>query len=184
MKNSMLVMAFFLLWTVTAALMAGCRAQAQVDSVLSTQEKVPSASSGEAGPATAGVAVVSQHRPNNIQAPPASFPYTAVDHFGTTKAEKLSGIVYYSPRGSLFAVSDNGQLSEIATDRTLLQQKEIRKKADFEGITYHPTTGMLYVAVEGKEIILEIDPQILTTVREIRIDRMWVGQVRPFPHVK
>ncbi len=43
-------------------------------------------------------------------------------------------------------------------DRWLpVKQKRICD-ADFEGITCDPATGLLYIAVEGEEKIIEMDP--------------------------
>lgn len=105
------------------------------------------------------------------------FPYETVDNFGQAKSDKLSGIIFYPRRKTLFAVSDNGRIIELKTDGTLIQRKQIRKKADFEGITYSPATGMLYVAIEGEEIILEVNPETLEAARDIPIDRMFEGGI-------
>ena len=78
-------------------------------------------------------------------------------------------------RETLFAVSDKGRIIEIKSDGTFIQIKEIRKKADFEGIAYSPETEMLYIAVEGEEVILEVNPATLEVEREMPIDRMFEG---------
>lgn len=105
------------------------------------------------------------------------FPYEMVADFGKARSDKLSGIVFYPPRGTLLAVSDNGWVIEIKTDGTFVQKKPVLKKADFEGITYNPAAGMLYVAVEGEETILEINPETLEAERNIPIDRMFEGEI-------
>jgi uncharacterized protein YjiK len=112
--------------------------------------------------------------PNRSEAP---FPYELTADFGPAAYGKLSGIVFYPPRKTLMAVSDNGHISEIATDGTLIQRKQTRKKADFEGITYHPATERLYVAIEGEEIILEVNPHTLAAERDIPIDRLFEGEI-------
>lgn len=102
-------------------------------------------------------------------------PFEAVDRFGEDEIEKLSGIVFYPEGKTLFAVNDNGELFEIKTDGTIIQKKEIREEADFEGITYNPTTEMFYIAVEGEEIILEVNPLSLEAEQDIPIDRAFEG---------
>lgn len=105
------------------------------------------------------------------------FPYEMVDGFSKDMADKLSGIVFYPPRGTLLAVSDNGWVIELKTDGTFVQKKPVLKKADFEGITYNPAADMLYVAVEGEEAILEVNPETLEAGRSIPIDRMFEGNI-------
>lgn len=105
------------------------------------------------------------------------FPYKQVDSFGEVKAGRLSGVVSYPPRRTVFAVSDEGRIIEIETDGSLIQKKQLRKKADFEGITYSPATEMLYIAIEGDEVILEVNPETLEIVRDIPIDRAFEGSV-------
>jgi len=85
-----------------------------------------------------------------------------------------SGIVYHTGRGTLFVVGDAGDLCEIKTDGALVKQAHIRD-ADFEGVTFDPATGLLYVAIEGEEQILEVDPDTLAVLREFPIDRQLEG---------
>jgi uncharacterized protein YjiK len=106
-----------------------------------------------------------------------SFPYEEIDDFSKTKSDKFSGVVFYPQRETLLAVTDNGQIVEIKTDGTFVRRKLVRDKADFEGITYSPTTGMLYVAIEGEEVILEVNPETLEAERDIPIDRIFEGDV-------
>jgi len=114
---------------------------------------------------------------SNADNPYDPLPNEQVDDFSQPKSEKLSGIVFYPPRGTLFAVSDNGWIIEIKTDGAVIQKKQIRKKADFEGITYSPITEMLYIAIEGKEVILEVNPETLEAESDIPIDRMFEGNI-------
>lgn len=85
-----------------------------------------------------------------------------------------SGIVFHQERGTLFAVGDEGDICEIRTDGTLIKQKHIRN-LDLEGITYNRQTGMLYVAVEGADKIMEIDPEDFLVMREFVIERTFEG---------
>jgi uncharacterized protein YjiK len=86
-----------------------------------------------------------------------------------------SGIEYHAERGTLFVVGDEGDLCEIKTDGTLVRQAHIRD-GDFEGVTYDPATGLLYVAVEGEEKILEIDPDVFQVRREFALPRDFEGR--------
>ena len=86
-----------------------------------------------------------------------------------------SGIVFHPLRKTLFAVGDEGDICEIKTDGVLVKTKRLRR-ADFEGITCDPSTGLLYVAVEGEDKILEIDPENLAILREFTVDRIFRGR--------
>ncbi len=86
-----------------------------------------------------------------------------------------SGIVFHPLRKTLFVVGDEGDICEIQRDGTLVKVKRIRH-ADFEGITYAPPTGFLYIAVEGEEKILEVNPEDFSVVREFRIERIFHGK--------
>jgi uncharacterized protein YjiK len=86
-----------------------------------------------------------------------------------------SGIVYHAERGTLFVVGDEGDLCEIKTDGTPVRQAHIRD-GDFEGVTYDPATGLLYIAVEGEERILEVDPGSFEVRREFSLPREFEGR--------
>ncbi|MGQ9660861.1 MAG: SdiA-regulated domain-containing protein [Kiritimatiellia bacterium] len=85
-----------------------------------------------------------------------------------------SGVVFHRGRHTLFLVGDNGDVCEMKTDGTLIRKKHVRT-ADFEGITYNPETGLLYVAVEGEETILELEPDTFRVRREFAIPRKFQG---------
>jgi uncharacterized protein YjiK len=89
----------------------------------------------------------------------------------------LSGLTFHPQRKTLFAVSDEGHILEMETGGTILQQERVRKGADFEGITFNPVTGLLYVVIEGDDAILEVEPSTLEVVRDIPIDRVFDGSV-------
>ena len=108
---------------------------------------------------------------------PKASSYELVADFAGEESDKLSDIAFYPPRETLFAVRDNGQIVEIRSDGSLIRKHEIREDADFEGITYNPDTGMLYVVVEGEEIILEINPETLAVVQTFLIDRSFEGRL-------
>lgn len=86
-----------------------------------------------------------------------------------------SGVCYHVERGTLFLVGDEGDVGEFETDGTLIRAKRVRK-ADFEGITHDPSTGLLYVAEEGADNILELDPDSLKVLREFNIPRSFEGR--------
>ena len=81
-----------------------------------------------------------------------------------------SGIVFHPIRKTLFVVGDEGDICEITTNGKLLNQKHIRD-ADFEGITCSPKTGLLYIAVEGDEVIVEVIPETFHIKKVFWINR-------------
>jgi uncharacterized protein YjiK len=85
--------------------------------------------------------------------------------------------VFHPGRKTLFCVTDKGYVVEMGTDGTLIRKVRVREKADFEGITCDPATGMLYIAIEKKDTILKVDPQQLAVVQEIPIERGFRGRV-------
>ncbi|HUU42721.1 MAG TPA: esterase-like activity of phytase family protein [Planctomycetota bacterium] len=95
-----------------------------------------------------------------------------------TGVEEPSGLVYHTGRGTLFAVGDQGKIYEMRTDGRPVKQKDLAEGGwlDLEGVTFDPSTGLLYVAVEGKERILEVDPETLAITREWQIPRTWKGR--------
>jgi len=100
------------------------------------------------------------------------FPYEWVGNIDRVDFNEPSGIVFHPQRGTLFVVGDNGDICEIRTDGNLVKQKRIRA-ADFEGITCDPSTGLLYIAIEGEEKIVEMDPEDFGVLREFAIDRVF-----------
>jgi hypothetical protein len=102
------------------------------------------------------------------------FPYEYVGDIDRVEFNEPSGIVYHHGRGTLFVVGDEGDLCEITTDGALVKQAHIRD-GDFEGVTFDPATGLVYVAVEGEEKILEIDPDDFEILREFAVERSYEG---------
>ena len=82
--------------------------------------------------------------------PSIAFPYQYVGNIDKAGFNEPSGICWHSQRESLFVVGDEGDICEIKTDGTLIMQKRIRP-GDFEGITHDPSSGLLYIAVEGTD---------------------------------
>ena len=86
-----------------------------------------------------------------------------------------SGICWHSLRKTLFVIGDEGDICEIKTDGELVKQKHIRE-ADFEGITYDPSTGLLYGVIEEEEAVVEISPETFEILREFKIPRQFGGK--------
>ena len=108
--------------------------------------------------------------------PSIIFPYKWVGDIDKIKFNEPSGICWHSQRKTLFVVGDQGDVCEIKPDGTLISQKRIRS-ADFEGITHDPSTGLLYIAVEGEESIIELNPETLEVLREFLLPRKFDGKV-------
>ena len=104
------------------------------------------------------------------------FPYEWLGNIDKFDFNEPSSIVFHESRGTLFLVGDAGDLCEIKTDGTLIKQNHLRD-ADLEGITYNPATNLLYLAVEGEERILEVDPDSFTILREFTVPREVKGKV-------
>lgn len=98
------------------------------------------------------------------------FPYELIGNIDKIDFNEPSGIVFHANRGTLFIVEDAGDLCEIETDGTLIKHAHLRD-ADLEGITYDPATNLLYLAVEGEEKILEVNPDEFSISREFTIPR-------------
>lgn len=88
--------------------------------------------------------------------------------------DEPSGIVFHPERETLFVVGDEGEVCEIKRNGTLVKHKRIRA-ADLEGITCDSSTGLLYIAVEGEEKIIEIDPEDFRVQREFSLNRVFRG---------
>ena len=86
-----------------------------------------------------------------------------------------SGICLHLARRTLFAVGDGGDLVEFKGDGTIVKNERIRK-ADFEGVTHDPASGLLYIAVEGEEKVLEVNPDTFEVIREFQVPRELDGK--------
>lgn len=95
-----------------------------------------------------------------------------IDHSGFTEP---SGLVYHPERGTLFVVGDEGHIAEMQTDGSVVQLERYAA-TDFEGVTCDPATGLLYLAVEGREAIFEVAPDGLALVREFTVERQFNGR--------
>ena len=112
-------------------------------------------------------------------APTIRFPYLWLDVQGfggdidRQNIPEPSGIVYHPQRNTLFVVSDEGWVAEIQKNGTPVAK--YRVIGDLEGITLNPETGLLYVAVEGEDVILEFDPERGEVTRRFPINREFQG---------
>jgi len=107
------------------------------------------------------------------------FPYEWLDEPGfggdidQENFPEPSGLVYHTTRDSIFVVSDEGFVSEIGKDGTPISNFIV--PGDLEGVTFDPSSGLIYVLVEGIDVILEIDPDNQQTLRTFTIDRSYGG---------
>jgi len=107
------------------------------------------------------------------------FPFQYIGNIDKAHLDKPnyqpSGICFHSKRGTLFVVADLGEVCEMKTDGTIINEKRI-VRADFEGITHDPSTGRLYVAIERTEQIIELEPETLNVLRKFSIPRKFMGE--------
>jgi len=97
--------------------------------------------------------------------------YERIGDIDRTGLNEHSGIVFHPERGTLFLAGDEGYVYEITKEGELLHYVQVVALADFEGITMDPSTGLLYVAVEGEEKVLELDPKTLEMKRTFTLPR-------------
>ncbi len=106
---------------------------------------------------------------------PVALPYNWIGSITQTQIAEPSGITYHPTRRSLFLADDSGSVHEVSLEGRLIQSKGLNAR-DIEGITVDPSTGLLYAAVEGDEVILELEPEHLAIQREFRIGRDFKGE--------
>ena len=106
---------------------------------------------------------------------PVALPYNWMGNITKSQIAEPSGITYHPTRRSLFIADDSGIIHELRLDGTLVQSKGLNER-DIEGITVNPNTGLLYVAIEDDEAIIELDAETLTMQREFRIGRNFEGE--------
>ena len=106
---------------------------------------------------------------------PVALPYNWIGSITQTQIAEPSGITYHPTRRSLFLADDSGSVHEVSLEGRLIQSKGLNAR-DIEGITVDPSTGLLYAAVEGDEVILELEPEHLAIQREFRIGRDFRGE--------
>ncbi len=112
-------------------------------------------------------------------APSIRFPYLwpGTPGFGgdidSQKIPEPSGICFDPVRKTLFVVSDEGWLYEITPKGRAVSHWRI--PGDLEGVTIDPRTDLVYIVVEGDDVILEFDPARGAVTRRFPIDRSFKG---------
>jgi uncharacterized protein YjiK len=107
--------------------------------------------------------------------PKITLPFQYLENIDKNGFNEPSGICWHTQRKTLFVVGDAGDVCELTTDGTVIKEKHVRN-ADFEGITHDPATGLLYIAVEGAEAILELNPETFAVLREFTLPRTLEGK--------
>lgn len=99
------------------------------------------------------------------------------------KIEEASGICYSADRGSLFVVSDKGVIYELDMSGEILAEERHRtkkdKKYDFEGIACDDDNGRVVVAREGKDNVVTIKQNDLSSRLKDSDDKDMGDIVRP-----
>jgi uncharacterized protein YjiK len=115
----------------------------------------------------------------NVYRTSIRFPYQWIDEPGfggnidRINFVEPSGLCFHPSRGTLFVVSDEGEIAEIGKDGTPVFRMEI--PGDLEGVTVNPETGLLYLVKEGDDIILEFDPEAKKITRAFPLNRTYQG---------
>lgn len=84
-----------------------------------------------------------------------------------------SGLCFHPMRKTLFVVSDEGWLYEITTEGAPVFSQRI--PGDLEAIAIHPGTGLVYIVIEGEDVILEYEPDRHEVTRRFPVDRAFNG---------
>ena len=111
--------------------------------------------------------------------PSIRFPYEWLDVQGfggdidQQNFVEPSGICFHPQRKTLFVVSDEGEIAEIETDGTPVFNLKI--PGDLEGVTVNPQSGLLYIVCEGRDVILEFDPDKKEVIRKFPMNREFEG---------
>ncbi len=87
---------------------------------------------------------------------------------------EASGITYASDSNTFYVVSDKGDIAQMDTEGAIVQKNNL-ENANFEGITRDVNTGMLYIVIEGKDRILQVDPNTLQSLGEFTVSRKLDG---------
>lgn len=112
-------------------------------------------------------------------APSIRFPYLwpGTPGFGgdidVQRIQEPSGICFDFAHQVLYVVSDEGWLYEITRKGAGISHWRI--PGDLEAVTIDPQTGLLYIAVEGEDVILEFDRGQQVVTRRFPINREFRG---------
>jgi uncharacterized protein YjiK len=82
-----------------------------------------------------------------------------------------SGICFHPQRKTFFIVSDEGEIFEVKTDGTPVFR--LKMPGDLEDVTVDPSTGLLYIIIEGDDVILEFDPDKKEVRRRFPVNRAY-----------
>jgi len=104
---------------------------------------------------------------------PGSPGFTQTANFDQQNIPDPSGICLHPARKTFFIVSDEGIVYEVRQDGTPLDS--VRVPGDLEEITVDPSTGLLYIVVEGDDVILEYDPDKREVTRRFPVNREYQG---------
>jgi uncharacterized protein YjiK len=102
-------------------------------------------------------------------------PHEWIGDIDRSSFREPSDVCFHAGRGTLFVVGDEGDLCEMRTDGSVVKSQRVRR-GDFEGVTCDPSSGLLYVAVEGEECVLEVHPDTFEVLRTFQIPRDFHGQ--------
>jgi hypothetical protein len=78
-------------------------------------------------------------------------------------------------RKTFFIVSDAGEIFEVKTDGTPVFRLKV--PGDLEDVTVDPSTGLLYIIIEGDDVILEFDPEKKEVRRRFPVNRAYQGNL-------
>jgi len=84
-----------------------------------------------------------------------------------------SGICFHPQRQTFFIVSDEGEIYEVEADGTPVFRLKV--PGDLEDVTVDPSTGLLYIIIEGDDVILEFDPEKREITGRFPINRSYKG---------
>ncbi|MGB9907028.1 MAG: SdiA-regulated domain-containing protein [Candidatus Saccharicenans sp.] len=107
------------------------------------------------------------------------FPYQWLDTPGfggnidQQNIPEPSGLCFHPTRKTLFVVSDEGWLYEITTDGAPIYSQRI--PGDLEAVAINPLTGLVYLVIEGDDVILEYDPDRRQVTRRFPVRREFKG---------
>lgn len=98
------------------------------------------------------------------------------------RMEEPSGVAYHPQKQVFFVVGDQGEIYRVDQNGQLRRREKIdlpknEKQGDFEGIAVDPATELLYVAREGDDEILEINPNSYEVIRKFNINRYFQGKL-------
>jgi len=104
---------------------------------------------------------------------PESPGFTPQANWDRQKIIDPSGLCFHPQRQTFFVVSDEGIVYEIRQDGTPVTNVKVR--GDLEDITVDPSTGLLYIIIEGDDVILEFDPEKKEVRRRFPVSRAYQG---------